>query len=122
MPTSSSVTPPCRWTDEGYVVDAFCLRRRLPGQQLEGAVRHQTACALSDRWIESGYALVGVGGATRVLDSQATALVVQHLLEVGGMSGVYLRAVREVQDGEAVTIELEDVAPPGRHRTPSGGR
>lgn len=119
--TSSPVDPSYRWTDEGFVVDVFCLRRWLPDQQLERAVRHRTACALADRCIEIGYALVGVDGVVRLLDSHAAALVVQRLLEVDAASGVYLRAVREVQDGEAVTIRLEDAAPPGRHRTAVGG-
>ena len=91
---------------QGYVMDVACIRKAPADELARRAAEHRTACGLMGHCIESGYGLIDHQGQLHLLDPDATAPVVQHLLEAWPERGVRI-LVRRRQDGEAMrTVDV----------------
>lgn len=75
-----------------------------------------------DHSIESGYGLIDDEGVPHVLDPDATAPVVQHLLDTSEAQGVRLLVRRRLDGGTMRTVDVIRGEPPfdatGEHSAP----
>jgi hypothetical protein len=94
---------------EGYVVDQACLRKYPQDELLERARVHTTECALMGHCVESGYGLVNEEGRPLLLEPASTTQVVEALRGTSREHGVRLRAMREMQEKEMRTTQVDEV-------------
>lgn len=91
---------------EGHVMDFACIRKAPADDLVRQAAEHRTECGLMGHCIESGYGLIDDEGRVHALDPDATAPIVQHLLETSAEHGLRL-LVRRRREGEAMhTVDV----------------
>lgn len=98
-------------TLEGYVVDLMCLRQYPQDELFERGRAHTKRCAMMGHCIESGYGLVDQRGRLTLLEPSATSQVLAAVRASDRDHGIWLRAVRELEDGDMVTQEVIEAAP-----------
>lgn len=94
---------------EGYVLDLACIRKYPQNELLERGREHSRDCALMGHCVESGYGLVGEDGGVRVLDAKATPKIISLISNSKSEKGIKLRAVREKNEKEMETINIEEI-------------
>lgn len=96
-------------TLQGYVVDVACIRNYPQNELLERARTHTRDCGLHGHCIESGYGLVNEWGQLALLDAKATMQVLETIRSSGRETGIQLRAIREMNNGEMETTSVQEI-------------
>lgn len=94
---------------EGYVLDLACIRKYPHEELLERGKAHTKKCALMGHCVESGYGLISENGDLQILDAKATPKIVSTISSSEREKGIKLRAVREKNEKEMETTQIEEV-------------
>lgn len=96
-------------TLSGFVVDVCCLREWLQDEIWERVQTHSRECILQGSHIESGFALIQDDRTVAVLDSDATPLVIDTVLQSENETGIRLRVEREMKNEKMRSVLITEM-------------